>query len=52
MCYVTQETLWAGPELKSAYAYFHLQKMQQALNPPALDGYYAAIAATGAIVDS
>ena len=49
---VTHEALWAGPELKSGYALFHLMKMQRALTPPQDDGYYAAMRASGTVVDS
>jgi hypothetical protein len=49
---VTQDELWAGPQLKNDYAFFHLMRMQQALAPPELEGTYAAMAASGTIVDS
>jgi hypothetical protein len=51
MCGVTPETLWAGPDLKSVYAFFHFSKMQPALEPER-DGNYAAQEAMGTIVDS
>jgi hypothetical protein len=51
MCGVTPETLWAGPDPKSVYAFFHFSKMQRALEPER-DGNYAAQEAMGTIVDS
>ena len=51
MCGATPETLWAGPDLKSVYAFFHFSKMQRALEPER-DGNYAAQEAMGTIVDS
>jgi len=51
MCGVTPGELWAGPDLKDEYAFFHLTRMQQALERPT-DDNFAAIVASGAIVDS
>lgn len=48
---VTQEALWAGPELKSEYALFHLMKMRHALQPID-DPHYAAMQAMGTIIDT
>src|ERR1700687_1477412 len=46
------DELWAGPQLKLEYAHFHVAKMLRALEPPEMTGDYAAIIASGAIVDT
>jgi hypothetical protein len=46
------DDLWAAPQLKLEYALFHLTKMQQALESRTTAGDYAAMAESGAIVET
>src|SRR6202049_4683346 len=45
------DELWAGVSFKLESAFFHFQRMETSINPPALSGTYAAIEAARGIVD-
>ena len=46
------DALWAGVELKSQYAEFHLDRMARSLQPPERTGHNFAMQAAGAVIDT
>ena len=46
------EELWAGADLKVEYAWFHLRRMGQSIEPPERNDMNVALQASGAIIDT